>query len=235
MLCHTLWIVVCLPLRSDQIFPQERKQNKRMRSLGRTIVGLALEHAKTTERWVLMWMAACWCELITCVKAPCQMDHSVSWVRGKTRFWINEHNFPGRKLNVGGIFLFHLLNCHRTNNITRNLRKTHVACFCAFLCTCKWIQFRNKTKNWGWLKKIREKWKGSHAAAPLIISLILMNSVQFTSSESLPSQPFSPQREGSLRLWLASNWEIGSASQCHYTGFYLSPYAGLHEECLKFP
>lgn len=69
ILCLTLWIVVGLPLRSDRMFPQERKQHKRMRSLGGTIVGLALEHAKTTERWVLMWAAACWCELNACVKA----------------------------------------------------------------------------------------------------------------------------------------------------------------------
>lgn len=153
----------------------------------------------------------------------------------KNPFLNQRTQFPWKKTERWWYFPVSLLNCHRTNYITCNLRKTHVACFCAFLCTCKWIQFRNKTKNRGWLKKIREKWKGSHAAAPLIISLILMNSVQFTSSESLPSKPFSPQREGSLRLWLASNWEIGSASQCHYTGFYLSPYAGLHEECLKFP
>lgn len=80
---------------------------------------------------------------------------------------------------------------------------------------------------------MREKQEGSHAAA------------QFTHTDEHstvhlfripPITAISPTKEmGWLHLWLAANWDIGSASQCHYTSFYPSPYGGLHEECLKFP
>lgn len=68
-----------------------------------------------------------------------------------------------------------------------------------FVSCCKYAnEFRFEIKqnigcdSWTW----ERKWNGLHAAALLnIISIIPMNRVQFTSSESLPSRPVFPPKE----------------------------------------
>lgn len=202
--------------------PERRRQNQRARSSGRANVGVALACANTAERWVLKGWQLVGVSWSRVSKLP-DRRISASWLRENHTVQNQHTRLPRERTERRRYFPVSFIIYY-----LQLLRVSAPACEYA-------NEFSSEIKlKIGGDSRTGEENGKIHKLQ--LNSPTLMKRGEFSSSESPPSQPSPPpQREGSLRLWLAANWEIGSASQCHYAGFYPSPYAGRHQECLKFP